>query len=351
MKNLPLILLALLCLVFACETDSDSDSVVTQQTYYSYITNQQPPTIESFIIDFEDFDTGDIVSIIPISDPFENAEVEGVTMAFPNSNAAMIFDSSNPTGGDYDIGTPNEVYGGPGIGDGGASNDTALGNVLILSEDLDSNDPDDIFEVGASFVFDFSANDNVTLNSFDILDIEESSNPTVVNLYDIDENLLFSKAITPGGDNSKTTVNLEDTSNVAYMEIIMNSSGAIDNIALELEKQNDCVECDSSITELTFKYTGTTTQAPAPVRVETPDGTVIFEDVLDFNEEFTITITNSDGTFESDIIIYVDDLQVAFLDADCTQAIGPGYVVPDLEVVSGITQTGNELCPVEISAG
>ena len=31
---------------------------------------------------------------------------------------AMIFDSSNPTGDDDDLGTPNEDFGGPGVGKG-----------------------------------------------------------------------------------------------------------------------------------------------------------------------------------------------------------------------------------------
>ncbi len=341
--------LAILCLVFACETDPDVDSETTQQIFYQYNTSQQFPATESFVIDFEEFNSGDIVSEVLITNDFENILVAGITMAFPDSNAAMIFDSSNPTGNDFDIGTPNEAYGGPGVGNGGASNNTSLGNVLILSEDLDSTDPDDIFEVGASFVFDFSANDNVTLKAFDILDIEESSNPTVVTLYDSDDNVLLSKEITPGGNNSKTTVNLENTSGVSSMEIIMNSSGAIDNIALDIETQEPCVDCDSSIAELTFKFTGSIDQTP--VRVETADGEIIFEQLLNSNEEFTVSIDNTDGTFESDLIVFVDELQVAFLDADCTQVIGPGYIIPDLEVVSGITETGNQLCPVEVTAG
>lgn len=349
MKNLPLLSLAMLCVVFACETDTDIGSEFVEQTFYEYNTEQQFSTTESFIIDFEDFNTGDIVSDISIIDPFENAQVVGITMALPNSNSAMIFDSSNPTGGDFDIGTPNESYGGPGIGDGGASNDTPLGNVLILSEDLDANDPDDIFEIGASFVFDFSTNDNVTLNAFDILDIEESSNPTVVILYDFEQNVLFSKDVTPGGDNSKMTVDLENTSGVAFMEIIMNSSGAIDNIALELETEEPCVECDSSIVELTFRYIGGSQQAP--VRIESLEGEVIFDSTLQINEEFTITGSTSDGTFESEIVVFIENEQQAVIATDCSQVIGPGFFLPGLMVVSGVTQTGSQLCPVEILIG
>lgn len=60
---------------------------------------------------------------------------------------AMIFDSSNPSGDDWDLGTPNEKFGGPGKGIGGESglykNDKPLGNVVIVSEDEDASDPDD----------------------------------------------------------------------------------------------------------------------------------------------------------------------------------------------------------------
>ncbi|MFP4845151.1 hypothetical protein [Winogradskyella sp. PE311] len=343
MKNLPLFSLAMLSLVFACETDTDSQ--LTETINYRYNLDQQFSTTQSYIIDFEDFTAGDIVSEINIDDPFENTLVEGITMIFPNSNNAMIFDSSNPTGGDFDIGTPNEIYGGPGIGSGGASNDISLGNVLILSEDLDANDPDDIFEIGASFVFDFSANNNITLTSFDILDIEASSNPSMVTLFNMEGIILFSSEISPGGDNSKTTVDLENTTDIAFMEIVMNSSGAIDNIALEIETEETCVECDSAITELTFKYIGGSQEAP--VRVETSDGIIIFNSVLELNEEFTVTGNTDNNTFGDEIILFVDNEQVATLITDCSQVIGPGFIIPDLEIVSGITQSGNQLCPVQ----
>jgi hypothetical protein len=333
MKNLPQFSLVLLCCLFACETDTEIDVPPT----FIYTANEQFLTTEFFTIDFEAFNTGDMVSEIFITDSFKNAQVAGITMAFPNRNAAMIFDSSNLTGNDFDIGTPNAMYGGPGLGNGGASNAEALGNVLILSEDLDATHPDDIFEVGASFVFDFSANTNVTLNSFDILDIEDASNPTIVNLYDNGNNVIFSEEVTPGGDNSKITVDLERTSGVAFMEIIMNSSGAIDNIDLELETEKPCAACDSRSVELTFKYTGAVSLAS--VRFETLEGNVIFDNTLHVNEEFTISGNAADGRFESELIVYIENEEITILATDCSQVIGPGYIITGLEVVSGRTQT------------
>ncbi|WP_411895191.1 hypothetical protein [Winogradskyella sp. A2] len=347
MKNLPQLSLALLCVLFACEKDTDLNAQLNADPLFVYDTEQQFLVTESFLIDFEEFTAGDFVSEITITDPFENAQVEGITLAFPNSNAAMVFDSSNPTGGDFDIGTPNAMYGGPGVGAGGASNDTALGNVLILSEDLDASDPDDIFELGASFFFDFSANTTVTLNTFDILDIEESPNPTVVNLYNLEGELIFSEAVTPGGDNSKVAVNLQSTPNVAFMEIIMNSSGAIDNIALDMEIEEPCVDCDSNIVELSFRYNGFL--QGVPIRVETPEGEILLEGALETNAEFTVTMSELDGTLGKDLIVFVDNEQVSTLATNCSQVIGPGYLFGDFEIIDGFTETGGQLCPVVIA--
>jgi hypothetical protein len=56
-------------------------------------------------------------------------------------DAVIIFDSSHPTGGDYDLGTPNADFGGPGIGVGGrfgmpGENSVPLGNLLIIPESM-----------------------------------------------------------------------------------------------------------------------------------------------------------------------------------------------------------------------
>ncbi|MCA0153126.1 hypothetical protein [Winogradskyella vincentii] len=104
----------MLCLLFACETEPDFNTQLNAEPSFIYDINQDYLVTESFLIDFEEFNPGDMVSEIVITEPFKNALLEGITLAFPNSNAAMVFDSSNPTGGDFDIGTPNTMYGGPG---------------------------------------------------------------------------------------------------------------------------------------------------------------------------------------------------------------------------------------------
>ncbi|MEL6522481.1 MAG: SdrD B-like domain-containing protein [Pseudomonadota bacterium] len=118
---------------------------------------------------------------------------------------AMVFDSSNPTGGDTDLAT------------------TTQGNVLIVSEDGDSNDPDDEGH-GGTLIFDFA--NPAEIFDLKVIDTEEGGE---VRLYDADGNLLESVAIPRIGDGEIAQVLLE-TTGVARMEVELNGSGAIDDI-------------------------------------------------------------------------------------------------------------------------
>jgi len=67
------------------------------------------------------------------------------TMAMTSQGYPAAFNSSQPTGGDWDLGTPNQDFGGPGIGGGGGfgqpgANMASLGNLLIAAENtIDAN--------------------------------------------------------------------------------------------------------------------------------------------------------------------------------------------------------------------
>ena len=121
----------------------------------------------------------------------------------PASHPAMIFDSSNPTGGDADLGSPNSDFFGPGIGVGGSSgmpgeNSVPRGNVLIISEDGDQLDPDDNASGGfIYFEFPFAA----MVGEISLLDIEEN-NEVIIRAYD-GSGSLIKEVMTLGlGDNS-----------------------------------------------------------------------------------------------------------------------------------------------------
>ncbi|MEM7036949.1 MAG: SprB repeat-containing protein, partial [Bacteroidota bacterium] len=143
----------------------------------------------------------------------------GVTVNVINNNpnhpqAGVLFDTGNPTGGDFDLGTPHADFGGPGVGPGGAmgmpgQNDTPLGNVLVIAEnDIDSNndglidDPDD--EAGGGEIQLLFASplyvENVTM-----LDLDNGNGFVRVT----QNNGQFSDFTIPGlGDNAVTTIGI-----------------------------------------------------------------------------------------------------------------------------------------------
>ena len=116
-------------------------------------------------------------------------------------NIAMIFDSSNPTGGDFDLGTPNSLYGGPGQGSGGPGTNTIpLGNILIISEDGDQSDPDDEAS-GGKIILDFNAASYI--ESVTLVDIDH--NGTKIKVRQVGNNTTTFNA--PNlGDNSVQTI-------------------------------------------------------------------------------------------------------------------------------------------------
>lgn len=240
MKKISLLLAGILLLFTACNEEPYEGKNLQGNTNL-----QAGIPDDAQIIDFEEFAPGDIISTINPGDCIGSIELFSVNPDFPDSNAAMAFDSSNPTGGDVDLGTPNDSFGGPGISAEGPqpSNDTELGIVLINSEDLDGSDPDDSYVEGSQHEFDFSGYGmgEVVLYGFDFLDLEgpgaggDSGLPTMVTLYDATDVVLLQKEIPFLADNSKQFVDLEATVGVAKMVIELNNSGAIDNIALKCE--------------------------------------------------------------------------------------------------------------------
>ena len=153
--------------------------------------------------------------------------------------SCLVYDSANPTGGDFDLGTPNQDFGGPGIGTGGQAgmpgeNSVPLGNLLIIAEDIidgDSDglvdDPDDDAH-GGTIIFEFDY----------VVDLQ------YVTIVDIDAETLdygtfeFGAFIGGGsgsdlGNNSVQTIDLTPFFSVDRLEVHFSSSGAIGEIAFE----------------------------------------------------------------------------------------------------------------------
>jgi len=152
----------------------------------------------------------------------------------------IAFDSANPTGGDFDLGTPNETFGGPGVGGGGevgqpGQNASALHNVLISAENFVDANGDGLIDVpdddahGAWFDFHFEASTCVA--SFDLLDVEASEAPMDVLLYD-DAHTLIGHIQAGGlGHNSFEEVPV-GVCGVYSVMIDLYGSGAVDNLEL-----------------------------------------------------------------------------------------------------------------------
>ncbi|MEO1638362.1 MAG: Hint domain-containing protein [Pseudomonadota bacterium] len=154
------------------------------------------------VLDFNDLATGDIVL---------NQYIEsGVRVSsFNPDNQVMVFDSDNPTGGDADLGL------------------TGVGNILILSEDGDSSDPDDNAS-GGTFVFEFIG--PATVNSLDFVD--QGTN-TEIRLYDEDGNLLSEIDVPAGADNTLITQAI-NVSGVFRIEVTLEGGGAVTNLSYSI---------------------------------------------------------------------------------------------------------------------
>ncbi|MGF1535850.1 MAG: CHRD domain-containing protein [Elainellaceae cyanobacterium] len=156
-------------------------------------------------LDFDAVDGEALAAGTVITDQFE-----GITVSTPiNAFGAVIFDTANPTGGDFDLATPDQ------------------GNVLIISEDGDASDPDDNAS-GGIIRFDFD--EVVDVDSIDLLDIEEDG--VFVQLFDLDGDLIEQVDVDPAGDNALQTVAIA-VEDVASLEVSFTASGAIAALNLE----------------------------------------------------------------------------------------------------------------------
>jgi SdrD B-like protein len=209
-------------------------------------------TASADTIDFEGLAAGTILTSVSSSGGAGPILVSGFNPSFgAGVEAAVVFDSSNPSGGDDDLGSPHADFGGPGAGSGGATgathaNSTALGKILIIAEDLTLDggglvaDPDDATLTGMTIDFDFSALGTVTMSSCTYIDIETSRPDANVQMFDAGGNSLGIVSLTSVGNNGVRTVSLGSVSGVDHVRVTLNGSGAIGGFDFE-------VDCTASI--------------------------------------------------------------------------------------------------------
>lgn len=206
------------------------------------------------VIDFETgMSSGDIISTLRAGQGISGVDAGVVTVYgerqnLSGVNQAMVFDSAcggaaaNCTGGDSDLFQP------------------ANGNTLIISEDNDASDPDDA-DVGEFITFDFSGwgPGVVTVVSIDVLDVELDESPGQIVMGG------SSVTIPDIGNRNVQTLQIGFTGSV--LDVVLNGSGAIDNIVIEFEPVVVGTTLPSTTAPTTTAPTTTgpsTTPAPAP---------------------------------------------------------------------------------------
>jgi hypothetical protein len=203
-------------------------------------TFQPAQTVKTATIDFEGLKAGTIVSSLSNGAGISGDPIDGsVTVIGVNpklsGNAAMIFDARCPprnipadcSGKDDDLFFPN------------------LGNVLIISEDLKSNNPDDAQVVGAKFEFDFSKFGPgivivESLTAGDVEPITEAGAKITVTKMDGKTTVV---EITPTGNGNYDTFPVGEK-DVVRMVVDLNGSGAIDNVKIRIETNGPSPKLD-----------------------------------------------------------------------------------------------------------
>ena len=156
-------------------------------------------------------------------------QLEGITISTSAEHGVMIFDTNNPTGEDDDL----------------AAED--LGNVLIISEDGDQDDPDDN-ATGGTIAIDFDEPSIVT--KIGLLDIEEPG--SFVSLFDAEGELIENIHIEPVGDGISFELDLPN-SEVSRLELRLAGSGALTSLDL---KQDDSHQDGTSSEVILLTETG-----------------------------------------------------------------------------------------------
>jgi len=215
-------------------TVTDDDGATASASTNVTVGQDPEPACTNFVIDFEtDANGNPLPAGTFVGEQWASLGIH-INSIDPN-HLPMIFDSSNPTGGDDDLGTPNQDFGGPGVGVQGTSskpwaNSVAEGNLMILSENNNASDPND-HSRGGMYIITFDQPTDV--NSVSYIDIWNTHN---LRAYDINGNLISMVEFTGRGDNSAQTQAFNVT-DVSRLEVPILYSGAISKLDLCLPPQ------------------------------------------------------------------------------------------------------------------
>ncbi|MGL5836021.1 MAG: cysteine hydrolase family protein [Waterburya sp.] len=140
----------------------------------------------------------------------------GVEFSSSSESEAILFDTNNTTGEDFDLESTN------------------LDNVLIISKDGDSADLDNN---AAGGVINVEFEDLVSVNSIGLLDIDEPGSS--LTFYDKNSSPIKTVEIDSLGDNSFQEITF-DLDNVASFDINLTGSGAVTGIDYSTARADSC---------------------------------------------------------------------------------------------------------------
>ncbi|NJN72124.1 MAG: hypothetical protein HC799_04555 [Limnothrix sp. RL_2_0] len=194
--------------------DLDQDNILDAGETWKYTKTLPAETLGTIttttvqnVIDFDNDGAGNPLSAGTVIDT-EYANLGLTISATGGAGQAMIFDSANPTGGDGDLATQSE------------------GNILIISEDGDSSDPDDNAS-GGQLIFKFDK--AVDIKNINFVDIEETGGKVFTT--DVDGNVTVTNIPAPG-DGTLQTLAINDDS-VVEIVVKLKGSGAVSGLAFD----------------------------------------------------------------------------------------------------------------------
>jgi hypothetical protein len=116
---------------------------------------------------------------------------------------------------------------------------------------------------------------------------------------------------------------------------------------------DECSECDGKVTELTLQYTGDLLDPPN-ITVSQKDGDIVFDEIVDLGEDFTIYGTEIKAkkndaklpTLGTEITIDVNGDFNTNIHTSCSRYIGPGMVTEngDFTVIEAYSLNGGLIC-------
>lgn len=245
----------------------------------------------SAVADFESgLSSGDTVSTLSSGNGISGTNL-GTISVFGSTpgvsgNAAMIFDAtcggsaSSCTGGDSDLFSP------------------ANGNVLIVSEDGDSSDPDDSASAAATLSLGFGAwgdSGLVTVNSLELFDIDTAG--ASIDLYDAGDALLASVPVPVIGNGDSEIVVVNQTG-VRRMVVRLAGSGAIDRLDITADRTIMDLWLDKSVSDDSV-FVGDETTFTLTVGNDGPDGATGIEATDVLPTGLTYVSHAGDGTYDT----------------------------------------------------